>query len=154
YGGRPLLQMIVALSGIGEQGISRDIAVRPCLIGATPGISRSACAEDIVESNGRVNAATVESGLPGFCDYYVIGQFRPDIDSIDIVAGPVSGFVVGDRVIDEPGSRIADYPIDASAFRGMIAGDQILDYHSIRHKHQPDASPPTADTIPLDDIPF
>jgi hypothetical protein len=46
--------MIVALSGIGEQGISGDIAVRPCLIGANPTIGHSAGAKDIVESDDRL----------------------------------------------------------------------------------------------------
>src|SRR5262245_9284750 len=89
--GRPPLKMIVALSGIGEQGISGDIAVRPCLIGATPAIGHSAGAKDIVESDDQrilvVDVATVEAGLPGFCDYYVIGQFRPAIGSIGNDAG-------------------------------------------------------------------
>src|SRR5262245_52266511 len=49
-GGGPLLEMKVALNGIGEQWISRDIAVRPCLIGATPAIGHSAAAKNIVES--------------------------------------------------------------------------------------------------------
>ena len=47
-GGRPLLEMIVALSGIGEKGISGDIAVCPCPIGAIPAIGHSAAAKDIV----------------------------------------------------------------------------------------------------------
>jgi hypothetical protein len=33
--------------------------------------------------------ATVKTGLSGFCDYYVIGQFRTDINSMDIDAGTV-----------------------------------------------------------------
>ena len=52
--GRPLLEMIVALSVIGEPGISGDIAVRPRLIGATPAIGHSAAAKDIVESDDRL----------------------------------------------------------------------------------------------------
>ena len=103
--------MIVALSGIGEQGISRDIAVRPCLIGASPAIGRSAGAKDIVESDDRLmlaDCATVETGLPGFCDYYVIGQFYTGIASIGIDAGTdEGGVVVGNRVIDEIGPRCA-----------------------------------------------
>src|SRR5262245_43370678 len=89
-GGRQLLEMKVALSGIGELGISGDIAIRPCLIGATPGIGHSAGAEDIVESGDRrirVAVATVETGLPGLRDYYVIGQFRLDIGSIGVDLG-------------------------------------------------------------------
>jgi hypothetical protein len=46
--------MIVALSGIGEKGISGDIAVCPCPIGAIPAIGQSAAAKDIVESDGRL----------------------------------------------------------------------------------------------------
>jgi hypothetical protein len=91
-GGRTLLKMIVALSGIGEPGISRDIAVRPCHIGATPAIGHSACAKDIVESADRLfmyEGTTVKTGLPGFCDYYVISQFRPETESIGKDAGTV-----------------------------------------------------------------
>src|SRR5262245_352414 len=98
--------MKVALSGIGEQGISRDIAVHPCPIGATPAIGHSAGAENIVESCDRrilaESVATVKTELPGFCDYYVIGQFRPGISSIGKDAGTVYvGVVVGNSVIDE-----------------------------------------------------
>src|SRR5262245_38088996 len=109
-GGRPLLEMIVALSGIGEQGISGDVAVRPCHIGDGPAIGHSAGAEDIVESNDRRilggEAGTVETGLPGFCDYYVIGQFRLCTDPQGKDSRTVrGGVVVGDRVIDEYLSR-------------------------------------------------
>src|SRR5262249_49072723 len=103
--GRPLLEMIVALSGIGEYGVSGNIVVRPCLIGASPSIGHSADAKDIVESDSRrilVEVATVETGLSGFCDYYVIAQFRLDIESIGKDAGTdEGGVVVGNRVIDE-----------------------------------------------------
>src|SRR5262245_59260755 len=79
-GGRPLLEMIVALSGIGEQWIKRNIVVLPCHIGDGLGIGHSVDAEDIVESDDRRllvgEDEKVETGLPGFCDYYVIGQFR------------------------------------------------------------------------------
>jgi len=85
------LEMIVALSGIGEPGISGDIAVHPCLIGASPAIGQSVDTKDIVESDYRLMlakiVATVETELPGFCDYYVIGQFRPGIESIGNDAG-------------------------------------------------------------------
>src|SRR5215813_802785 len=98
--------MVVALSGIGELGISGYIAVRPCLIGASPAISHTVDAEDIVESDDRVNmavsGAAEETGLPGFCDYYVIGQFHLVISSIGINGGTVCrDIVVGNRVIDE-----------------------------------------------------
>src|SRR5262245_33389667 len=98
--------MIAALSGIGEQWISGNIAIHPCLIGANPAIGHSAAAKDIVESGDRripvVGGATVEAGLPGFCDDYVIGQFRPGIESIGKDAGTVLGaVVVGNRVIHE-----------------------------------------------------
>jgi hypothetical protein len=98
--------MIVALSGIGEQGISGDIALRPCPVGAIPAIGHSAAAEDIVESNDRrilvSEGLTVETGLRGFCDYYVIGQFRLDTESIGKYSGTEEGgVVVGNRVIDE-----------------------------------------------------
>src|SRR6266508_1372432 len=98
--------MIVALSGIGEQGISGDIVVRPCHIAATPAIGHSVGAKDIVESNDWrilvVEAATVETELSGFCDYYVIGQFRLRIESSGKDAGTDrGGVVVGNRVIDE-----------------------------------------------------
>ena len=53
-GGGPLLEMIVALSGIGEQGISGDIAVPSCHIGAIPAIGHSAGAKDIAESDDRL----------------------------------------------------------------------------------------------------
>jgi hypothetical protein len=83
--------MIVTLSGGDEQGIIGDIAVHPCLIGANPAIGHSAGAKDIIESDDRLilveETATVETELPGFCDYYVIGQFRPGIGSIGIDAG-------------------------------------------------------------------
>src|SRR5262245_33509509 len=97
--------MIVAVSGIGEQWISGDIAVRPWPVGASPVIGHSAGAEDIVESDDQASMAvevtTVETGLSGLCDYYVIGQFRPAIISIGEDAGTVCGVVVGNRVIDK-----------------------------------------------------
>src|SRR5215510_14128693 len=118
--------MIVALSGVGEQGISGDIAVRPCLIGASPAISQSVDAENIAESDDRLSLveepATVESELPGFCDYYVIGQFRLGIESVG---------------------------------NGLITGDDILDDQSIRNIHHVEAASLTSHgIIPLDDIPF
>src|SRR5215510_2506703 len=117
--------MIVALSGIGEQGISGDIALRPCLIRASPTIGHSTGAEDIVEPDNRVNMAvggtTVETGLPGFCDYYVIGQFHLVIGSIGKDARTVcGGVVVGNRVIDEyrpTDAGVGNYPVDTSAVR-------------------------------------
>jgi hypothetical protein len=97
--------MIVALSGIGEQWISGDVAVRPCHIGATTAIGHSAGAEDIVGLDDRADMAvevpTVETGLPGIGDYYVIGQFCPAIISIGKDAGTVCGVIVGNRVIDK-----------------------------------------------------
>src|SRR5262245_46352490 len=106
YRGRTLLEMIVALSGIGEQWIGEDVAVRSCHIWAGSGISHSAAAENIVESDGRrilaVETSTVETGLPGFCVYYVIGQFRLYIWAYVKDAGTGSGgVVVGNRVIED-----------------------------------------------------
>src|SRR5215468_7591167 len=98
--------MIVALSEIGEHGISRDVAVRPCHIGAVPAIGHSATAENIVESDDRrilaAETVTEETGLPGFCVYYVIGQFRPSIGAEVIDAGTgCGGVVIGNRVIED-----------------------------------------------------
>src|SRR5262245_36761615 len=99
--------MIVVLSEIGEHGIIRDVAVRPCHIGAVPAIGRSAAtAENIVESDDRriltIEIVTVETGLPGFCVYYVIGQFRPSIGAEVIDAGTgCGGVVIGNRVIED-----------------------------------------------------
>src|SRR5215510_2729251 len=115
--------MIVALSGIGEQGIGLDVAVHPCLIGAILVICLSAAAEDIVESNDRRilvrEGLAVEARLPGFCDYYVIGQCRLAAESIGKDAGTEEGgAVIGNRVIDEceslrevgcPGKTSADF---------------------------------------------
>jgi hypothetical protein len=84
--------MIVALGGIGEQRVCRDIAIRSCLIRAGPAIGHSVEAEDIVEPDNRralAEGITVESVLPGFCDYYVIGQFRLLVETTGIDAGTV-----------------------------------------------------------------
>src|SRR5262249_28197546 len=129
--------MIVALSGIGEQGISGDVAVRPCHIGAGPCISHSAGAEDIVESEDWrilvVEESTGETGLPGFCDYYVIGQFRLGIEFFGKDAGTeCGGVVVGNRVIDEYRSTLACHVETSAVAKGLIAGDEILDNQGIR----------------------
>jgi hypothetical protein len=89
--------MIVALSGIGEQGISGDVSVPPGHIGASTAIGRSACAIDIVEPNDRRilvdrrilegGGATVETDLSGVGDYYVIDQCSLPIESIGKDAG-------------------------------------------------------------------
>lgn len=137
-GRRPLSQMIVAISGIGEQGISGDIALTSCLTGASPVIGLSAAAEDIVESNDRriliTEGLTVETGLRWFCDYYVIGQFRLDAESIGKDAGTdEGGVVVGNRVIDECRSlREVGYPVKTCAEFGLIAGDEILNDQSLQ----------------------
>src|SRR5215510_1706799 len=154
--------MVVALSGISEQGISGDIAVGPCLIGATPAISQSVDTKDIVKPDDRrilvEEPATVETELPGFCDYYVIGQFCPVIKSISNDAGTEEGaVVVGNRIIDEyrstGGGR--NYPGETSAVIGLIAGNEILDDQSIRNiRHVEAASLASQGIIPLDDIPF
>src|SRR5262245_6406739 len=153
--------MIVTLSWIGEQGISRDIAVRPCHIGAIPAIGHSAAAEDIVESNDRLilvgEGLTVETVLRRFCDYYVIGQFRLEAESIGKDAGTDEvGVVVDNRVIDEYRSlRESGFPGKTCADIGLIAGDEILDDLSFKPIRQVDAAPRTArNMIPLDDIPF
>src|SRR5262245_4580859 len=154
--------MIVALSWIGEHGIKRNIVVRPCLIRASPTIGHSTGAEDIVEPDDRVNMAgdtTVETGLPGFCDYYVIGQFHLVMGSIGKDARTVcGGVVVGNRVIDEyrpTDAGAGNYPVDTSAVRRLIAGDDILDDQRTRIIHRVDAASLTSqDIIPLNDIPF
>src|SRR5262252_101971 len=138
--------MIVALSGIGEQGIIGDIAVRPCLIGASPAIGHSAGAEDIVESYDRLilcEGATIEADFPGFCDYDVVGQFRPLIGSLSIDAGTVCAavVVVGNRVIDE--YRSTKFPGETSTGRGLIADDEILDDQSARNTVHVDAASAT-----------
>src|SRR6266508_3429291 len=128
--------MIVTLSGGDELGISGDIAVRPCLVGAIPAIGRSAAAKDIVESDGRrflYEGAAVKTGLPGFCDYYVIGE-----------------------------NADANKRVDTSAGNGLIAGDEILDDQSLHLIHHVDAASLTltasvtwlGDTISLNDISF
>jgi len=161
-GGRPLLEMIVALSGIGEQGISGDIAVRPCHIGASPAIGRSTGAKGIVGSDNRwfwgKEGATVESGLTRLPDYYVIGQFGHAGAALDKDAGTVrvDGVIVGNRVIDEHGA-VGDPQVDARAISSFIAGDDILDDQSLRNTRVDAASgicSGTCQDIPLDDIPF
>src|SRR5689334_21719760 len=94
--------MIVALRGGNEQGISGDIAVRPCQTGARPGICRRAAAEDIVESGVRgARSITAESYLPGFCDYYVIDQLQPLVSKHKDARTLLEAIIVGDRVIDD-----------------------------------------------------
>jgi hypothetical protein len=65
-----------------------------------------------------VGRATEESGLPWFCDYYVIGQFHLAIGSIGKDGGTVgSGVVVSNRIINEYRSSDAagNRPVDTSA---------------------------------------
>src|SRR5262249_34795440 len=160
-GGIRLVEMIVPLSGIGKQGIRLDMPVHPCPIGATPAIGHSASAENIVKSCDRrilaESVATVKTGLPGFCDYYVIGQFRPEISSIGKDAGTVCvGVVVGNSVIDECRSTDAGgtEQVETSAVKmGLIACDEILDDQRVRITLYGEAAS-LVGIIPFDDISF
>src|SRR5262245_20380130 len=147
--------MIVTLSGIGEQRIKRFIAVCPCHIGDGPLIGHSAAAaEDIVESDDRRRrrslgeAYRVETGLSGFCDYYVIGQFSLCAISFGVDAGTMGGVVVSDRVIDEYRPTDADGypPVNTTALTTLIAGDEILDDQRfwIIHRGSSQAEPQSA----------
>ena len=151
--------MKVALSGVDELGISGDIPVLPCPIRASPIIGQSAGAKDIVESGDRdAGCVTEESGLPGFCDYYVIGQFYT-WKSIGKDAGTEYGaVVVGNRVIDK--DAVESKREDTSSGSGLIAGDEILDDQSLHIIRNGDATSLTAsltwheDTISLNDTSF
>src|SRR5262245_42363733 len=154
--------MEVAMSGISQERSGEAIAVVPCLMAETAAISQSVDTKDIVKPDDRrilvEEPATVETELPGFCDYYVIGQFCPVIESISNDAGTEEGgVVVGNRIIDEyrstGGGR--NYPGETSAVIGLIAGNEILDDQSIRNiRHVEAASLASQGIIPLDDIPF
>src|SRR5215510_5468825 len=159
--------MIVALSGIGEQWIGGDIAVRPCHIGASPAIGRSTEAENIVEPGDRCGrggeGATFVSGLPRLRDYYVIGQFDHASAILDKDAGTIGiktahgdGIIVDNRIIDDHGA-VENRQVDARAVAGCIAGDDILDDQSLRPSHVNAASGSYSLTfrdISLDNIPF